>query len=187
MADAFEALALPAIAIEPRDSFRAQLRNRLTRLAGRIHVEGAPMQQAHYPDVIPMLTYEDGSAAIEWMTRVFGFRERVRMGEGERIGHAELEIGSGVIMLAGWGVGGDYESPRRLREIHEPARRAATRPFIIDGVHVVVEDVDAHFRHSQAEGATILSEPIDEPYGRLYRAEDLEGHRWMFMQLPKPS
>jgi hypothetical protein len=27
--------------------------------------------------------------------------------------------------------------------------------------------------------------PEDAPYGRLYRAEDLEGHRWMFMQRPE--
>ena len=31
-------------------------------------------------------------------------------------------------------------------------------------------------------GATILREPEDLPFGRLYSAADLEGHRWMFMQ-----
>jgi hypothetical protein len=30
-----------------------------------------------------------------------------------------------------------------------------------------------------------LSAPEDAPYGRLYRAEDLEGHRWMFMRRPE--
>jgi len=142
------------------------------------------MPERAYPDVIPMLMYEDASAALDWLGRVFGFRERMRLGEGERIGHAEMEAGTGLIMLAGWGVGGDYESPRRLREVHEPARRMAATPYVIDGVHVVVKDVDAHFQHAKSEGATILSEPEDEPYGRLYRAEDLEGHRWMFVQRP---
>ena len=33
-----------------------------------------------------------------------------------------------------------------------------------------------------AGGAQILREPEDQPFGRLYSAADLEGHRWMFMQ-----
>jgi uncharacterized glyoxalase superfamily protein PhnB len=134
-----------------------------------------------------MLTYEDGSAAIDWLCRVFGFRERIRMGEGENIGHAEVQAGDGVIMLAGQGTGGPYQSPKRLRENYPPAREWSAVPYVINGVHVHVEDVDAHFRHARAEGATILSEPEDAPYGRFYRAEDLEGQRWMFMSRPRPG
>jgi len=29
-------------------------------------------------------------------------------------------------------------------------------------------------------------QPEDSPHGRLYRAEDVEGHRWMFSQ-PAPA
>jgi uncharacterized glyoxalase superfamily protein PhnB len=48
---------------------------------------------------------------------------------------------------------------------------------------VFVDDVDAHFRRARDEGATILSEPEDQPYAeRTYRVADLEGHRWMFAQ-----
>ena len=57
---------------------------------------------------------------------------------------------------------------------------------MIDGVIVEVDDADAHFRQAKSAGATILSEPEDQPHGRLYRAEDLEGHRWMFMA-PRPQ
>jgi uncharacterized glyoxalase superfamily protein PhnB len=47
---------------------------------------------------------------------------------------------------------------------------------------VYVDDIDAHFARAQAAGATMLS-PIEDGFpGRRYRAEDLEGHRWMFMQ-----
>jgi len=42
--------------------------------------------------------------------------------------------------------------------------------------------VDAHAERARAAGAVILSEPEDSGVGRLYRAEDVEGHRWMFMQ-----
>ena len=45
------------------------------------------------------------------------------------------------------------------------------------------EKLEAHFRRAKEAGATILSEPEVEPYGeRIYRVEDLEGHRWMFAQ-----
>lgn len=187
MPDPLDVLRLPVLPVSPREEFAHRLRQRLDALAGgrTPQLQEASMEQQAHPDVIPMLTYEDGSAALAWLARVFGFHERFRLGEGERIGHAEMVAGTGVIMLAGMGVGGDYQSPRRLRETHEPARRMAATPYVINGVHVVVADVDAHFQHARAEGATILSEPQDEPYGRLYRAEDLEGHRWMFLQQPK--
>jgi len=55
-------------------------------------------------------------------------------------------------------------------------------PHVVDGVLVYVDDIDRHYERAKAAGATILREPKDEPYGRLYNAGDLEGHRWMFMQ-----
>jgi hypothetical protein len=53
------------------------------------------------PGVVPMLDYEDASAAIRWLERAFGFREQFRIPDSEgRIDHAELDTGHGVIMLA---------------------------------------------------------------------------------------
>jgi len=37
---------------------------------------------------------------------------------------------------------------------------------------------------AEAAGARMLTPIRDEPYGRLYNAEDVEGHRWMFIQPP---
>jgi uncharacterized glyoxalase superfamily protein PhnB len=53
---------------------------------------------------------------------------------------------------------------------------------VIDGVNVEVSDLDAHFEQARRSGAEILREPEDQPFGRLYSAADLEGHRWMFTQ-----
>jgi uncharacterized glyoxalase superfamily protein PhnB len=53
-------------------------------------------------------------------------------------------------------------------------------------VLVYVADVDTHCDRARAAGATILSEPRDEPFGRLYTVADVEGHRWMFMQAHAP-
>ena len=54
--------------------------------------------------------------------------------------------------------------------------------WIIDGVLVYVDDVDAHYARAVAAGAGILSELEDGFPARRYRVEDVEGHRWMFMQ-----
>jgi len=130
--------------------------------------------------VVPMIAYEDGVAALEWLARAFGFRERARMlGNDGRLAHGEMEAGDGLIMLAT--PTPDYQSPRRHRKTCEPARRWSSVPWVIDGVLVFVDDIDAHFERAKREGATILSELEDGSPGRRYRAEDLEGHRWMFM------
>jgi len=133
------------------------------------------------PGVIPMISYEDGVAALEWLATAFGFRERMRMiGEDGRLAHAEMEAGDGLIMLAT--PTPDYENPRRHRQHCERARKWSAVPWVIDGVLVSIDDVDEHYERAKKSGATILSEPEEGPPGRRYRVEDLEGHRWMFIQ-----
>jgi uncharacterized glyoxalase superfamily protein PhnB len=136
---------------------------------------------ANYPSVIPMLSYEDGVAALDWLAKAFGFRERTRLlGPDGKLAHGEMEAGDGVIMLAT--PTADYESPRRHRENCERARKWSAVPWIIDGVLVYIDDLDRHFDRARAAGATILSVIEEGPPGRRYRAEDLEGHRWFFFQ-----
>jgi uncharacterized glyoxalase superfamily protein PhnB len=133
--------------------------------------------------VIPMLAYENGAAAIDWLVEVFGFEERERWADDDgTIVHAELATGGGSIMLAT--PSPDYVSPKRMRELSEDARKMYEVPYVVDGVLVEVEDIDAHFERAKAAGATILSEPEDVPEAgiRHYRVEDPEGHRWMFSQ-----
>ena len=126
--------------------------------------------------VIPMLAYENGPAAMDWLIKAFGFRERDRRVEDGRLTHGELETDEGVVMLATPSL--NYRGPKRHREECDIARSWHDVPYVIDGVLVYVDDVDKHFERAKANGATILS-PVE---GKRYRAEDLEGHRWMFMQ-----
>ncbi len=134
-----------------------------------------------YPAVIPMIAYENGPAAMDWLTGAFGFRERVRMlGDGGRLSHGEMEAGAGMIMLAT--PSPHYHGPKHHREECESAARWSEVPYIIDGVLVYVDDIDRHFERAKAAGATILSPLEQSGEGKRYRAEDLEGHRWMFMQ-----
>jgi len=133
-----------------------------------------------YPAVIPMVAYENGPAAMDWLIEAFGFRELDRRVEDGRLTHGELDTGGGVVMLATPST--HYHGPKRHREECEIALAWHDVPYIIDGVLVHVDDVAAHFERAKAAGATILS-PLDESgEGRRYRAEDIEGHRWMFMQ-----
>jgi uncharacterized glyoxalase superfamily protein PhnB len=132
-------------------------------------------------DVIPMLDYEDGPAALDWLAGAFGFREVIRfLAPDGSLSHGEMLAGNGRIMFAT--ATPDYESPKHHREHCARARAWLAVPWVIDGVLVYVDDVDAHFARAKEAGAAILSEPEDGPPGRRYRAEDLEGHRWMFMQ-----
>jgi uncharacterized glyoxalase superfamily protein PhnB len=137
--------------------------------------------------ITPMLSYEDGAAAIGWLVDAFGFEEVSRMADDSgRIGHAELRLEGARVFLAA--PSPEYRGPRRLAETCEEVSRFRAVPYVIDGVHVVVSDVDAHFRRAKEAGATVLSEPEDESYGeRIYRVEDLEGHRWMFAQPIAPG
>ena len=134
-----------------------------------------------YPDVIPMIAYQEGASALEWLADAFGFKERARMTAPDgRLTHGEMEAGDGLIMLAT--PTPDYRGPKRHRETCEQAAKWSLVPFIIDGVLVYVDDVQAHFEQARRAGATILSELEEDANGKRYRAEDLEGHRWMFME-----
>lgn len=131
--------------------------------------------------VVPMISYEDGAAAMDWLAEAFGFGEISRLiGPDGELSHGEMETGAGMIMLAT--PTPHYQSPKRHRQTCEAAERWLDSPWIIDGVMVYVEDVNAHYERAKAAGAVILSEPKSDFPGRRYRAEDLEGHRWMFLE-----
>jgi uncharacterized glyoxalase superfamily protein PhnB len=132
--------------------------------------------------IVPFIGYEDAAGAIAWLERAFGFAENraARYEDGETITHAELDLDGATIFLS---TPEGYASPRRMRESSELARRAYDNPWVIDGLFVEVDDLDAHFGRARAAGATILREPEDPGIGqRIYSAEDPEGHRWMFGQ-----
>ncbi len=132
-------------------------------------------------DVVPMLDYEDGPAAMDWLAEAFGFHEVTRqIGMDGRLSHGEMMAGNGRIMLAT--ATPAYESPKHHREHCERARAWSAVPWVIDGVLVYVDNVDEHFVRAKQAGAAILGELEDGYPGRRYRAEDLEGHRWMFLQ-----
>src|SRR5205807_680092 len=120
---------------------------------------------------ISLLVYADLEAAFEYLVRVFGLGpgELTRDADG-RVVHGELQAGDGVVWLHPESAQWRMASPRSLGAVTA-------------SVAVMVDDVDAHFRHAQEEGAEIVYEPVDQPYGyREYDAVDVEGHLWSFMK-----
>src|SRR3954469_3909671 len=54
-----------------------------------------------YPQVTPYLCVGGANEAIEFYSKVFGATERMRMdGPDGKIGHAEVQLGQGLIMLS---------------------------------------------------------------------------------------
>ena len=131
--------------------------------------------------VFPMLAYEDVGAAATWLCEAFGFEEAgERHDDGTRVTHAEVSYAGGSVMLGF--PSPDYRGPRRHAEECDHARRWLDNPYVVDGVLVEVDDLDVQLELARRAGAEILRGPDDEPFGRLFTAADLEGHRWMFVQ-----
>ena len=118
--------------------------------------------------IVPILIYQDVGQAIDWLCGAFGFTERLRfVGRDGTIGHAQLALAEGAIMLGRQG--GEFRPPRP-NEVNQY-------------VHVHVEEVDRHFEHAKQFDARIVEPPTDKPFGeRQYTAEDHAGHRWTFSQ-----
>jgi PhnB protein len=120
-----------------------------------------------YPRVSPYLVVDGAQKAIDFYTSVLGATERMRMpGPDGRIGHAELQFGDSVVMLA-----------------DEFPDMGAKAPGAYGGspvsIMVYVEDVDATFGKATEAGATAVRPPENQFYGdRSATFDDPFGHRW---------
>lgn len=122
---------------------------------------------ANYPRVTPYLAVDGAAEAIEFYKRAFGATERMRMGApGGKIGHAEIEIEGGLIMLADAHPDMEFHSPKTL----------GGSPVT---VHIYVRNVDAFCSRAAAAGATIVRAVADQFYGdRSCQLRDPYGHAW---------
>ena len=121
--------------------------------------------------VMPALRYRDAAAAIDWLCTVFGFaRHAVYSNSDGTIGHAELTLGGGMIMLGSQKddeYGRGFKSPQELGGVE-------TR-----SAYIVVPDADAVFARAQAAGGTIMRPLKNTEYGsREFSVKDPEGHSW---------
>jgi PhnB protein len=133
----------------------------------RAHTADVKPIPDNYPQVVPYLCVDGASEAIEFYREVFGAVERMRMPEPDgTLGHAELDIGTAVIMLS-----------------DEYPDLGVRGPKTIGGTPVMmslyVEDVDDVFTRAIGAGATVVRPVHDQFYGdRTGQFEDPFGHRW---------
>ena len=120
-----------------------------------------------YPRVSAYLTVDGAAAAIEFYKSVLGATERGRMpGPDGRIGHAELNIGDGLIMLSGAFPDMGVRDPKDI----------GGTPVTLS---VYVEDVDDVFARALAAGASEQRPVQNQFYGdRSGQFVDPWGHRW---------
>jgi PhnB protein len=121
----------------------------------------------NYPVVTPYLCVKDAAKAIEFYAQVFGAVERLRIdAPGGKIGHAELSIGIGLLMLA------DEYPEMEFRGLES----LGGSPVVI---HLYVSDVDQVCERAVAAGAELTRPVANQFYGdRVGQFRDPFGHRW---------
>ena len=165
-----ELSALAGVAQEliglPREAFKAELQGQLTRRDAMS--SAAP--QAETNAVRSMSLYicvANADAAIDFYREAFGAKELWRIVEGEKIGHAEIQIGDTSLMLSDEYPDYGTVSPRTIGG-------SSVR------LHLDVEDVDAFAERAIKAGATLVRPIADQFYGdRSGHLADPFGYTWV--------
>jgi uncharacterized glyoxalase superfamily protein PhnB len=119
------------------------------------------------PAALPYLSVAGARAAIAWYTDAFGASlvgEMYEMDDG-RIGHAELQIGDGVLYLAD--------------EYPELGLKAPVPQSSSVSLMLPVSDTDATLERARELGAAVQREPYENYGSRSATIVDPFGHRWM--------
>jgi PhnB protein len=115
---------------------------------------------ANYQTVMSYLILNDASNFIAFAEKVLGAKQTSKIMRDEKtIMHAEIMVGECTIMLA--------DATDKYR--HQPG-----------SFFVYVPDADKTFKTAIEAGATILSEPSDQPYGRSGGVTDPSGNTFWF-------
>jgi PhnB protein len=129
--------------------------------------EEARMAGPNWMSLTPYIAVKGAANAIAFYKKVFGAKEEFRLeDQDKRIGHAELSIGDGRLMLS-----------------DEYPDFGALAPPSIGGtpvkLHLYVADVDATMKKAQSAGATVLRAAQDQFHGdRSGMIVDPFGHQW---------
>jgi PhnB protein len=120
-----------------------------------------------YHSLNPYLAVDDAASAIDYYKQAFGAKEKVIMsGPDGKIGHAELEIGDSIVMLA---------DPNPQSATKSPSELGGST----GGLMLYTEDVDATVQKAVEKGATIVMQVEDMFWGdRFGTITDPFGHIW---------
>jgi uncharacterized glyoxalase superfamily protein PhnB len=132
----------------------------------RERVSNPPMGM---PRVLAHLVYERPGAAVEWLERVFGFRERTFARHIEADGstsRTQLDVVDSVITVG-------------LPSVHGDSLAHGVSTLL----YVYVDDVSQHYQRTLDQGAEIMLPLEERAWGdRTYQVRDLEGYRWIFAE-----
>lgn len=119
------------------------------------------------PRIFPAFRYRDPVAAIDWLVSALGFSLHARYGEGDHVSHAELALGSSMIML------GETADDAFGAMVGAPGENGGK------SVYIAVEDADVVYEQAVRVGAEILQDLTDRDYGsREFICRDPEGNVW---------
>ena len=149
----------------PREQFKTRLKSALLEGRKTMSTVAEPITKVR-PAAVPRLTFKDAAQAIEFYKSAFGAQETMRFEAGGKIAHAEISIGSSVVMLAEeWPEGGRF-SPETLG--NSPVMMALN-----------VSDVDDFVSHAMDAGAKVVIPITDHFYGRREGTlQDPFGYLW---------
>lgn len=120
-----------------------------------------------YASVTPYLIVRDAARALDFYRKAFDATELMRFpAPGGKIGHAEIKIGDGIVMLADEAPEMGYKSPQTI---------GGTPVSLM----FYVSDVDARFAKALAAGGVVMNPLKDQFYGdRNGTITDPFGHVW---------
>ena len=125
------------------------------------------------PQLLPLARYRDLGAALDWLSKAFGFEKQVAVSDADgQVIYAQVTYGGSMMML---GAVRDTDLDGLMRQ-----------PDEVGGVetqscYVVVEDADEHHRRAVEAGAEIVLALKSDGLGRRgYSCRDPEGHLWSF-------
>lgn len=120
-----------------------------------------------YHSITPSAVVDDAKKALEFYAKAFDAKETYRLDMGDKIGHAEIQIGDSRLMLS--------DEFKEWGALGPKTRGGATGSFLI-----YVPDVDAAIDKAVKAGAKVVQPAENQFWGdRMGTVEDPFGHKWM--------
>lgn len=116
--------------------------------------------------VTPYITMDGASEAIEFYQRAFGAEEIMRHSDAGRVLHAQIRIGTSMLML-------HDENP--AWPLYRCAKSYGGSPV---NLFLYVDDADALVERAVSAGAKLVMPVADQEYGRSGGVEDPFGITW---------
>ena len=132
-----------------------------------VHKPAVPSTPKGYHSVTPMVVVDDAARALAFYRDAFGATDTYCLPAGDKVAHAEVQIGDSRVMVMDEFPEWNAPSPKTLG--------GATGSFM-----VYVPDADAAVQRAVKAGAKVVEKVMDQFWGdRVGTVVDPFGHKWM--------